>query len=281
MATYAIGDIQGCYEELRQLLKKINFKSDCDTVWFTGDLVNRGPKSLETLRFIKSLEDNAISVLGNHDLHLLAIAYTQKKPGRYDTLDEIFNAPDREDLLNWLRHLPLIHVDTDIQITMVHAGIHPDWSINKAKTLAAEVKTVLQSEQHISFYENMYGDKPSTWSDDLQNWPRLRYITNVFTRLRFCEKNGALALNHKCEPGAQPEELQPWFSIENRCSQNDSIIFGHWSTLILAKDIQYQNVYPLDTGCLWGGHLTAMRIDDCSFSTTAFQCPKMSTPSNK
>ncbi|MCK4704525.1 MAG: symmetrical bis(5'-nucleosyl)-tetraphosphatase [Gammaproteobacteria bacterium] len=281
MATYAIGDIQGCYDELRQLLKKINFKSDCDTVWFTGDLVNRGPKSLETLRFIKSLKDNAISVLGNHDLHLLAIAYTQKKAGRYDTLEEIFNAPDREDLLNWLEHQPLIHIDNVTNIAMVHAAIHPQWSFDKAQSLATEVESVLQSEQHISFYENMYGDKPEIWSDDLQDWQRLRYITNVFTRLRFCEKNGALALSYKCEPGAQPEELHPWFSIETRCSRNDSIIFGHWSTLILAGDIQYTNVYPLDTGCLWGGHLTAMRIDDGSFSKTALQCPQLSTPKEK
>ena len=278
MATYAIGDIQGCYDELRLLLDKIKFKSDCDTLWFTGDLVNRGPKSLETLRFIKSLNDNAIVVLGNHDLHLLAAAFTEKKPGGKDTLNEILSAPDRDELLTWLEHRPLIHTEKSNNITMVHAAIHPDWSINKARALASEVESVLQSDQHINFYRNMYGDKPDLWSDDLQDWDRLRYITNVFTRLRFCQKYGALDLNQKSEPGSQPEGLLPWFNIENRANDHDTIIFGHWSTLILAKNIQYKNVYPLDTGCLWGGHLTAMRIDDGSFPKTALQCPRSSTP---
>jgi bis(5'-nucleosyl)-tetraphosphatase (symmetrical) len=276
LATYAIGDIQGCYDELRQLLDEINFKSDCDTLWFTGDLVNRGPKSLETLRFIKSLSDNAIVVLGNHDLHLLAIAYTTDKAGKKDTLDEILNATDRIELLNWLEHRPLIHVDNDM--SMVHAAIHPDWSIEKAQSLAAEVEAVLQSNQHIDFYKNMYGNEPENWSDDLDGWSRLRHITNVFTRLRFCDQNHALALKYKCEPGTQPDNLLPWFSVENRISQNNSILFGHWSTLILAKDIEYKNVYPLDTGCLWGGHLTAMRIDDGSFLKTALHCPQSSKP---
>ena len=278
MATYAIGDIQGCYDELRQLLDKINFKSDCDTLWFTGDLVNRGPKSLETLRFVKSLGDNAITVLGNHDLHLLAIAYTTNIAGKKDTLDKILNAADREELLNWLEQRPLIHTDDASNVSMVHAGIHPDWSIKKAESLAAEVEAILQSPQHTDFYNNMYGNKPEAWSDYLEGWLRLRHITNVFTRLRFCDQNKSLALNHKCEPGAQPKELTPWFSVDDRATQNNSIIFGHWSTLILAKGIEYNNVYPLDTGCLWGGDLTAMRIDDASFSKIALHCPQQSNP---
>lgn len=274
MATYAIGDIQGCYDELRQLLTKINFRSDRDTLWFTGDLVNRGPKSLETLRFVQSLGSNAVSVLGNHDLHLLAIARNHNQPGRKDTLDEILNAPDREDLLDWLRHLPLLHIADDIALTMVHAGIHPQWSIAQAKLLAAEVEAVLQSDQDIDFYAGMYGDKPEMWSDDLRGCARLRYITNVFTRLRYCSNEGALALDYKCEPGAQPAGLLPWFNIENRISRQDRIVFGHWSTLILAKNIEYPNVYPLDTGCLWGGQLTAMRIDDQSYAKTALPCTR-------
>ncbi len=278
MATYAIGDIQGCYDELRQLLDKINFKSDCDTIWFTGDLVNRGPKSLETLRFVKALADNAITVLGNHDLHLLAIAFTTNKSGKKDTLDNILNASDREELLNWLEHRPLIHVDNATNTSMVHAAIHPDWSIQKAQSLAQEVEAILRSEQHINYYQNMYGDEPARWSDLLQGYDRLRYITNVFTRLRFCDQNHSLALRHKCEPGAQPDNLQPWFNVDNRSTENDSIVFGHWSTLILAKDIEYKNVYPLDTGCLWGGHLTAMRIDDGSFAKTALHCPQATKP---
>ncbi|MCW8830777.1 MAG: symmetrical bis(5'-nucleosyl)-tetraphosphatase [Gammaproteobacteria bacterium] len=276
MATYAIGDIQGCYDELRQLLDKINFKSDCDNLWFTGDLVNRGPKSLETLRFVKSLADNAITVLGNHDLHLLAIAFTTNKSSKKDTLDEILNAVDREELLNWLAHRPLIHVDNDI--SMVHAAIHPDWSIQKAESLAEEVEAILQGEQHINYYKNMYGDEPACWSDELRGYERLRYITNVFTRLRFCDQNHGLALRHKCKPGAQPDNLLPWFNVDNRTTENDSIIFGHWSTLVLAKDIEYKNVYPLDTGCLWGGYLTAMRIDDGSFAKTTLHCPQASKP---
>lgn len=278
MATYAIGDIQGCYDELGQLLDKIKFNSDCDKLWFTGDLVNRGPKSLETLRFVKSLSDNAVVVLGNHDLHLLAIAYTHGISGKKDTLDEILNASDREELLNWLEHKPLIHVDEEINVSMVHAGIHPEWTIEKAQSLASEVEAILQGSQHIEFYRNMYGNEPEIWSDDLQGWSRLRHITNVFTRLRFCDLNNALALNYKCEPGAQPGNLLPWFSVEDRASKENSILFGHWSTLILAKDINYKNVYPLDTGCLWGGHLTAVRIDDGSFEKTALHCPQLSSP---
>lgn len=278
MATYAIGDIQGCYDELRLLLDKINFNSDCDKLWFTGDLVNRGPKSLATLRFVKSLNDNVIVVLGNHDLHLLAIAYTTNRQGRKDTLSEILNAPDRDDLITWLEHRPLIHTDDEIHISMVHAGIHPDWSIRKAHALAAEVESALRGEQRIEFYKNMYGDRPVNWSDELQGWARLRYITNVCTRLRYCDQHHGLSLAYKCEPGAQPDNLQPWFSIENRLSKQDHIIFGHWSTLILAHDIKFNNVYPLDTGCLWGGHLTAMRIDDGSFKKTALHCPQSSKP---
>ena len=278
MATYAIGDIQGCYDDLRQLLTQINFKSDRDKLWFTGDLVNRGPKSLDTLRFIKALGDNAVTVLGNHDLHLLAVAYTNNSAGKKDTLDDILNADDREELLCWLEHLPLVHSDDNLKLSMVHAGIHPDWSIAKAHALASEVEAVLQSELHIDFYQNMYGNNPESWSDDLDGWLRLRHITNVFTRLRFCDQHNNLALNYKCEPGSQPENLTPWFNIKDRASQNNSIIFGHWSTLILAKDIEYKNVYPLDTGCLWGGHLTAMRIDDGSFSTTALNCAQQSKP---
>lgn len=278
MATYAIGDIQGCFDELKQLLIKINFKSDCDTLWFTGDLVNRGPKSLATLRFIKSLADNAITVLGNHDLHLLAIARTNTTAGRKDTLDEILTAIDREELFHWMEHLPLIHTDATLNMNMVHAGIHPHWSLSTAQSLAKEVEKILRSEQRLDFYNNMYGNEPVAWSDDLLGWERLRYITNVFTRLRFCDQNGELALNYKCEPGAQPENLHPWFNIHQRQTQNHAIIFGHWSTLILAKDIEYKNVYPLDTACLWGGDLTAMRIDDGSYLKTALNCPQLSKP---
>ncbi|MDT8452454.1 MAG: symmetrical bis(5'-nucleosyl)-tetraphosphatase [Gammaproteobacteria bacterium] len=278
MATYAIGDIQGCFDELRQLLKKINFRSDRDILWFTGDLVNRGPKSLETLRFVRSLGQNAIVVLGNHDLHLLALAHSHNKPGRKDTLDEILHANDRDALLQWLQHRPLMHVADDLQLCLVHAGIHPHWSIARAKSLAEEVEVVLRSERSVDFFANMYGDKPATWSDELSGYSRLRYITNVFTRLRFCTTEGALALDYKSEPGTQPAGFLPWFNVESRTNREHGIIFGHWSTLILAHNIEYPNVYPLDTGCLWGGQLTAMRIDDQSFSKTALQCSPQCSP---
>jgi bis(5'-nucleosyl)-tetraphosphatase (symmetrical) len=272
LATYAIGDIQGCYDELMRLLDEINFNADKDKLWFTGDLVNRGPKSLKTLRFIRSLEENAVAVLGNHDLHLLATAFHHKTPGKKDTLDKILQAPDRNQLMDWLRTLPLMHADEDTGLVMVHAGLHPDWSIDKAKLLAREVEDVLQSDKHIKFYKHMYGNKPSMWSDDLDGWSRLRYITNIFTRIRFCTPTGKISLACKREPGKQPQGYQPWFSIEHRASRHTPIIFGHWSTLVLCKNIEYPNVYPLDTGCLWGGHLTAMQIDLAPYDKFSIEC---------
>jgi bis(5'-nucleosyl)-tetraphosphatase (symmetrical) len=278
MAIYAIGDVQGCYDELLQLLDKINFKEDRDQLWFTGDLVNRGPKSLQTLRMIHAMGANAVTVLGNHDLHLLATAYDHQKPGKKDTIDDILIAPDREPIFNWLRSRPLLHVDTDLDLVMVHAGLHPDWSIEKAQSLAHEVESVLRSDRHVQFYKHMYGDKPRKWSDKLKSWPRLRYITNIFTRLRYCDKSGATSMGTKSAPGTQPEGLYPWFEIETRQSKHSQIIFGHWSTLTLVKDYPLPNVYPLDTGCLWGGRLTAMRIDEKPFRITSIDCPETQKP---
>ena len=281
MAIYAIGDIQGCYDELIQLLEKINYKDGKDQLWFTGDLVNRGPKSLQTLRMIRAMGANATVVLGNHDLHLLATAYDHLKPGRKDTLDDILGAPDRAELLEWLRFRPLIHADNTLDLTMVHAGLHPDWSIEKARSLAQEVESVLRSDKHISFYKHMYGDKPRTWSDGLSNWARLRFITNIFTRMRYCDKAGKMSMNTKGAPGTQPKGLHPWFDIKTRRSKNDRIIFGHWSTLALLNSYPYKNVYPLDTGCLWGGRLTAMRIDKKPFTRISIDCPESQKPTVK
>ena len=281
MAIYAIGDIQGCYDELIQLLGKINYKDDKDQLWFTGDLVNRGPKSLQTLRMIRAMGANATVVLGNHDLHLLATAYNDLKPGRKDTLDDILGAPDRAELLEWLRFRPLIHADNTLDLTMVHAGLHPDWSIEKARSLAQEVESVLRSDKHISFYKHMYGDKPRTWSDGLSNWARLRFITNIFTRMRYCDKAGKMSMNTKGAPGTQPKGLHPWFDIKTRRSIHDRIIFGHWSTLALLNSYPYKNVYPLDTGCLWGGRLTAMRIDKKPFTRISIDCPESQKPTVK
>ena len=281
MATYAIGDVQGCFDELKALLTQINFNSDRDQLWFCGDLVNRGPKSLETLRFIRSLEDNAISVLGNHDLHLLATAYDHQKPGKKDTFDTVLKADDAAELFDWLRHRPLLYHEAENNITLLHAGIHPDWSISKAQQLAKEMEQVLQGDNHINFYRHMYGDKPYLWDDTLSGWSRYRFITNILTRLRYCDKQGKPALNAKGAPGSQADGLFPWYEVPHRKSQQDTIIFGHWSTLPHAGLSSINNTYAIDSGCLWGGALTAMRIDVEPFEYFRLNCPGAQKPPAK
>jgi bis(5'-nucleosyl)-tetraphosphatase (symmetrical) len=281
MATYAIGDVQGCYDELKALLTLIKFNSDRDQLWFCGDLVNRGPKSLKTLRFIRSLEANAITVLGNHDLHLLATAYDHKKPGKKDTLNAILQANDASELLNWLRHQHLLFHDKSKKVTLVHAGIHPQWSIKKARKLATEVEQILQSDNHINFYKHMYGDKPFIWDDSLSGWPRYRFITNILTRLRYCDADGRPALSAKGPPGSQSKNLFPWYEVPERKSRKDTIIFGHWSTLPHAGITCKNNTYAIDSGCLWGGVLTAMRIDESPYTYTRFDCPGAQKPAGK
>ena len=280
MAVYAIGDVQGCYSELKQLLEQISFNKESDRLWFTGDLVNRGPGSLETLRLVRSFGESAITVLGNHDLHLLAIAFSDRKPGRKDTLNPILEAPDRDELMDWLRNLPLMHTDESLGFTMVHAGLHPDWSLSQAQTLAREVETMLRSDDHNTYYKHMYGDNPHNWSDKLSGWPRLRFITNIFTRLRFCTDNGEPGLNVKGAPGTQPAKMHPWFEIKHRASREQRILFGHWSTLPVSRKHAAYNVFPLDTGCLWGGALTALRIDAVPIETIRINCPRTRQPSN-
>ena len=281
MAVYAIGDVQGCYSELKQLLEQISFNKESDRLWFTGDLVNRGPGSLETLRLVRSFGESAITVLGNHDLHLLAIAFSDRKPGRKDTLDPILEAPDRDELMDWLRNLPLMHTDESLGFTMVHAGLHPDWSLSQAQTLAREVETMLRSDDHNTYYKHMYGDNPHNWSDKLSGWPRLRFITNIFTRLRYCTDNGEPGLNVKGAPGTQPAKMHPWFEIKHRASREQRILFGHWSTLPVSRKHAAYNVFPLDTGCLWGGALTALRIDAVPIETIRINCPRTRQPSKK
>jgi len=263
MSTYAIGDIQGCYAELQQLLILINFNIKEDVLWCTGDLVNRGPQSLSVLRFFKQLNERAIVVLGNHDLHLLAVAnghdeYLKPK----DTLTEILQAPDREELLLWLRQRPLLHRNVQLGFSLVHAGLPPQWDITTALHCAQELQAMLQSESYEKFLHSMYGNKPKNWSPQLTGWKRLRYITNCFTRLRYCNEQGKLALEKKDSPKktmSKIDKKKPWFLHENRASQEEQIIFGHWSTLGLYME---NNVYCLDTGCLWGGTLTALRLED-------------------
>ncbi|MCK4950630.1 MAG: symmetrical bis(5'-nucleosyl)-tetraphosphatase [Gammaproteobacteria bacterium] len=259
MATYAIGDIQGCYQQLMELLDKLNFDQTEDTLWFAGDLVNRGPNSLQTLRFVKGLGKQAVTVLGNHDLHLLAVANKHFSKHPFDSLDDITNAPDRDELLDWIRERPLLHHDEALDLTMIHAGLPPQWDLTTAQQCANEVEKTLRGDQFQDFLAHMYGNEPGQWSDSLQGWDRLRFITNCFSRLRYCDTQGNLCLQAKGPPGTQPEPYIPWFNVPDRASKDMKIIFGHWSTL----GLQHTNgIYALDTGCLWGHQLTAMRLDN-------------------
>jgi bis(5'-nucleosyl)-tetraphosphatase (symmetrical) len=256
MADYAIGDVQGCFGELCLLLEKIAFEPRHDRLYFVGDIVNRGPQSLETLRFIKNLGEAAVTVLGNHDLHLLAVAYGASKTKRRDTFGDILNAPDREDLLHWLRTRPLLHSAGEFYL--IHAGLPPQWDMDAAVRHAGEVEAVLRGPAAGEFFLHMYGDTPDRWSEALQGWPRLRFITNCFTRLRYCDRNGVLGLGEKGGPGTQPPHLLPWFRLPGRRSDGANIVFGHWSTLGFHVE---NGCHCLDTGCLWGGELTALRLD--------------------
>jgi bis(5'-nucleosyl)-tetraphosphatase (symmetrical) len=264
MSTYAIGDLQGCYAELQDLLDKINFDATNDRLWFVGDLVNRGPESLKCLRFVKSLGVSAKTVLGNHDLHLLAIANKVRKPHRKDTLDDILNAEDSNELLGWVRNLPLLVHDTTLNFTMVHAGLPPQWTLEQAKELAQETESLFKSDQFDDFLLQMYGDKPDSWSESLEGYDRHRFIINCLTRMRYCYANGQLDLAAKNAPGKEDKQLITWYALADRKTKNNKIVFGHWSTVHLGSEHNFNqyNVYPLDTGCLWGGEMTAMRLED-------------------
>jgi bis(5'-nucleosyl)-tetraphosphatase (symmetrical) len=258
MARYAIGDIQGCADELQALLQRCNFSADRDQLWFVGDLVNRGPKSLETLRFVRSLGANATVVLGNHDLHLLAIAYgSKRKQKEGDTLEAILEAPDREQLLEWLSGRPLAVFDEPRGEFLVHAGLVPEWTPRFAAKLAREVEAVLREDPR-TLFDGMYGNKPEKWSDSLRGMDRLRFVINVFTRMRFCRRDGTVDLKMKDKPGEQPGEFLPWFDVPGRQSHDVRVVCGHWSTLGFKKR---PDLLALDTGCVWGGALTAMDLD--------------------
>ena len=275
MATYAIGDLQGCYDSLIRLLEKLNFDETKDTLWFAGDLINRGPDSLSTLRFVKSLGDSAISVLGNHDLHLLAIAHNVKTTRSAD-LQRILDADDKEELLQWLSTRPLLHHNNKLNYTITHAGIYPAWTLEQAKIYAAELENELKNNL-TEFLNNMYGDKPNKWDESLNGFERLRFICNSFTRMRFCDQQGSLDLSSNGAPGTIPEGTVPWFDVSERKTKNENILFGHWSTL---GKIKKEHVYPLDTGCVWGGELTALRIDNDLAEYIAIDCPSEADPAD-
>ena len=271
LATYAVGDIQGCNTEFRQLLERMRFDPVADKLWLVGDLVNRGPDSLGVLRLVKSLGDAAITVLGNHDLHLLAVAEGIAELHRSDTLNDILHAPDRDELLAWLRAQRLLHAEDGW--VLVHAGLSPQWSVAQAQQLAHEVEAALRGAHYHEFLTRMYGNHPDRWRDDLDGYKRLRVITNAFTRMRICSAQGGMEFKFKGEARDCPAGYLPWFEVPGRASAGATIICGHWSALGLKLT---PNVITLDTGCLWGGPLSAIRLED----RQVFQVP-CTTPVEK
>lgn len=257
METFAIGDVQGCADELERLLEHIDAVSPRARLVFVGDLVNRGPASLRTLRLVRALGERAQTVLGNHDLHLLAVSQGIRPPGRGDTLDEILQAPDRDDLLDWLRRQPLAMM-ADAHL-VVHAGVLPQWTAAKVLALSTEVEAQLQGNDWKDFLRTMYGNQPARWDDGLQGADRWRCIVNALTRLRFCTADGEMEFATKEGPGQPPQGYLPWFEVPGRRSADVPVVFGHWSTLGL---VQREKLSGLDSGCVWGGKLSAMRLSD-------------------
>lgn len=271
MSIYAIGDIQGCFDELLRLLETVSFDPKADQLWFTGDLVNRGPKSLETLRFVKSLGNSAITVLGNHDLHLLAAACASSTDKK-NSLDQVLEAPDRDELLEWLRYRPLLHYSDNY--CLIHAGLPPQWDFRQAQHMARLAEQALRAPDYRLFVRQMYGNEPDLWSPDLKGVARLRFIINCFTRMRYCDAEGRLDFDHNGPPGTQPENLMPWFEVPNRKNSDLRIVCGHWSSLGYYEG---QNCYAIDTGCLWGGQLTALRLGD-PVQRFSIDCPRQQNP---
>jgi bis(5'-nucleosyl)-tetraphosphatase (symmetrical) len=264
VATYAIGDVQGCRDALDALLVEIGFSGVRDTLWFVGDLVNRGSQSAEVLRFVRSLGDRAVVVHGNHDLHLLAFAAGHAKARTDDTFHDVLAAPDRDELLDWLRSRPMLHVQGGY--AMVHAGLLPAWSIEQARGLAAEVEAALRAPTYRDFFAQLYGSKPEAWRDELRGADRLRVIVNAMTRMRFCTVTGVMDFRVKGEVEKALPGYMPWFEVPGRASRGTPIICGHWSALGLRIT---PDLLALDTGCVWGGHLTAIRLEDRRLFQTA------------
>ena len=270
MATYVVGDVQGCMEALQRLLDVAGFDAAGDRLWLLGDIVNRGPDSLGVLRFVRSLGDRALVTLGNHDLHLLAVVYGRSGPKRKDTLSEVLAAPDLDDLCDWLRRQPLAWFDAGSGSLLVHAGMPHLWSVAEALERAAEVEQVLRGPRHREYFEAMYGDVPACWSPALAGMDRLRAITNYFTRMRWIHPDGALEFRHKGELADRPAGHQPWFALRHPAARDVRVLFGHWAALDGMTTGAVAPVLALDTGCVWGRRLSALRLEDgATFSVPA------------
>ncbi len=259
MATYAIGDLQGCFGALQRLLDNLSYDAAADTLWFAGDLVNRGPESLECLRFVRELDDRAVTVLGNHDLHLLAVHYADAGQKRSDTLQPILDAPDADALLGWLLLQPLVHLDTANNWCMSHAGIPPMWSATQARNLASEAENAMRADPH-TFFQTMYGNQPDAWDESLTGADRFRVIVNYLTRMRFIDERSRLNLSAKEGIDTAPAGFFPWFAASERQSAGTRLLFGHWAALEGHTGVT--DIHALDTGCVWGGSLTALRLED-------------------
>lgn len=263
MTRYAVGDLQGCFDPLQRLLERVKFDPAHDQLWSVGDIVNRGPQSLECLQFFYELGNSARVVLGNHDLHLLAIAHGLRPLKRGDTLQPILDAANGGELLSWLRQQPLLYRDG--HYTMMHAGLAPQWTVAHAQQLADEVAVVLQSDHLVEFLRGMYGDTPTCWSEDLRGIERWRVIVNYLTRLRFCTAAGELDLSSKGEPATAPAGFMPWFDVPERKSAGDTLIIGHWAALM--GRTQRSDVIALDSGCVWGNRLTLLNLETQALAT--------------
>ena len=263
MAIYAVGDVQGCFDDLRTKLDEVEFDTNKDKLWLTGDLISRGPKSLKTLRFLFSIRDSIVTVLGNHDLHLLALAHNKEHRERFgvpDDLQKILNAEDKIDLLDWLIHQPLMHYDLTLDTVLCHAGIYPLWSLKKAFKCSQEVeKVLLKEKKRNAFFANMYGNQPNLWHNNLGGVERLRFITNAFTRMRYVSKQARLDLKFKGQPRRKPRTLLAWFDYPNRKLVDTKIVFGHWAAL---GHYQKDNIHCIDSGCVWGNELTIIKLSD-------------------
>lgn len=262
MANLLIGDIHGCYNEFMRVLEKAEF-TEKDTIWLTGDLVARGTNSLEVLRFVYQHRHQVRLTLGNHDIHLLAVYSGITKNNKKSHIEQILEAPDCDELINWLRKQPLLQIDEQLELIMVHAGIPPQWDLATMVKCARDLNAVLSSDSYPFFLDSMYGNYPDSWSEDLQGLDRLRYIVNAFTRMRYCYENGRLDLYYKNSPEKAPSKLKPWFMLPRKIPENYSIAFGHWASLN-GKGTP-ENIYALDTGCCWGGKLTCLRWEDKAY----------------